>query len=85
VDVPAGSAVSGRAAAFVAAVVGVDPTQFGSTIPATAAAVAEALAPWTTAELNPNFAGRADAVWDPATADRLARVRRTYDPAGVFG
>ncbi|KQY22232.1 hypothetical protein ASD16_16555 [Cellulomonas sp. Root485] len=84
VDVPGGSAVSGRAADFVAGVVGVDPTQFGTTIPAAADAVADALAPWATAELNPNFAGRATAVWDPATADRLAEVRRTYDPAGVF-
>jgi len=84
VDVRGGSAVSGRTAAFVAGVVGVDPTQFGTTIPAAAAAVAEALAPWTTAELNPNFAGTGTAVWDPATADRLGQVRRTYDPAGVL-
>ena len=83
VDVPGGSAVSGRGAAFVAGVVGVDPTQFATTMPAAAAAVAEALAPWTTAELNPNFAGTGTAVWDPATADRLAAVRRTYDPAGA--
>ena len=85
VDVPGGSAVSGRAAAFVAGVVGVDPTGFDTTMPAAADAVADALAPWTTAELNPNFAGRAAAVWDPATGDRLAQVRRTYDPAGVLG
>ena len=85
VDVPGGSAVAGRTAAFVAGVVGVDPAQFDTTLPAAATAVEGALAPWATAELNPNFAGRAAAVWDRETADRLARVRRTYDPAGVLG
>jgi hypothetical protein len=79
-----GSAVAGRSAAFVGGLVGVDPTKFGS-MPAAAEAVGRALAPWTATELNPNFAGHGTAVWDPATAERLAQVRRTYDPAGVFG
>lgn len=84
VDVPGGSAVSGRSAAFVAGVVGNDPTQFATTLPAWAGRLGEALAPWTATELNPNFAGTGTPVWVPATADRLAQVRRTYDPAGVF-
>ncbi|GEK21911.1 FAD-binding oxidoreductase [Cellulomonas xylanilytica] len=83
-DVPGGSAVAGRGAAFVTGLVGVDPTQFGTTMPAAADAVAEALAPWTAAELNPNFAGRGTAAWAPVTAERLTEVRRTYDPAGVL-
>ncbi|KQS98485.1 FAD-binding oxidoreductase [Cellulomonas sp. Leaf395] len=84
VDVPGGSAVAGRTAAFVAGVVGLDPAQFDTVLPAAAAAVADAVAPWTAAELNPNFAGRGAAVWDPATADRLQLLRRTYDPDGVL-
>ncbi|MET0789350.1 MAG: FAD-binding protein [Cellulomonas sp.] len=84
VDVPAGSAVAGRGAAFTLGLIGVDPTQFETTIPAAASAVAEAVAPWTAAELNPNFAGTGTPVWDGPTAERLARVRQKYDPAGVF-
>lgn len=84
VDVPGGSAVSGRGAAFTLGLIGVDPGQFRTTMPSAASAVAEAVAPWTAAEVNPNFAGTATPVWAPATAERLARVRQTYDPAGVF-
>ena len=81
----AGSAVSGRSAAFVASLVAVDPTTFLTTVPAAARTIAEALAPWASRELNPNFAGTGTAVWEPAAADRLEQVRRTYDPAGVVG
>jgi hypothetical protein len=34
--------------------------------------------------VNPNFAGTGTPVWDRATAERLARVRKAYDPTGVF-
>jgi FAD/FMN-containing dehydrogenase len=85
VDVPGGSAVAGRGAAFTLGLIGVDPAQFGTTMPAAADAVAEAVRPWTAAEVNPNFAGVGTPVWDGATAERLAQVRRTHDPAGVFG
>ncbi|MBO3086076.1 FAD-binding oxidoreductase [Cellulomonas fengjieae] len=83
-EAPGSSAVAGRSAAFVASLVAAGP-QLGSAAPAAAEAVAQALAPWTAPELNPNFAGSAAAVWDPATAERLAGVRATYDPAGLFG
>jgi hypothetical protein len=53
-------------------------------MPAAAEAIAAAVAPWTATEVNPNFAGTGTAVWEPATADRLAQVRQTYDPAGLF-
>ena len=84
VDVPGGSAVSGRGAAFTLGLIGVDPGQFATTMPAAAATVAEVVGPWTATELNPNFAGTGTPVWDGATAERLARVRQAYDPAGVF-
>ncbi|MEZ0446290.1 FAD-binding oxidoreductase [Cellulomonas sp. ICMP 17802] len=80
-----GSAVSGRGAAFTLSVVGLDPSQFATTMPAAADRIAQAVRPWTAAELNPNFAGTGAAVWDQATAERLDRVRRAYDPAGVLG
>ncbi|NUU19217.1 FAD-binding oxidoreductase [Cellulomonas humilata] len=84
VDVPDGSAVSGRGSAFVVSVASGNPSRFAE-LPAAADAVVEALAPWASTEVNPNFAGTGSAVWTPETADRLAQVRRTYDPAGVFG
>ena len=83
-DVPGGSAVAGRGAHFIAGLVGADPSRFAA-MPAFADTVADALAPWTATELNPNFAGRGTAVWPPETAERLTRVRRTYDPAAVLG
>jgi FAD/FMN-containing dehydrogenase len=85
VDVPGGSAVSGRGAAFTLGLIGVDPAQFATAMPAAAGAVAAAVAPWTAGEQNPNFAATAAPVWADATAQRLAEVRRTYDPASVFG
>ncbi|WP_421742775.1 FAD-binding oxidoreductase [Cellulomonas sp.] len=83
VDVPDGSAVSGRGSAFVVSVASGDPSLFAE-LPAAADVLAEALAPWASTEVNPNFCGTGTAVWTPETADRLTRVRRTYDPAGVF-
>ncbi|WP_456843868.1 FAD-binding oxidoreductase [Cellulomonas sp. P5_C6] len=85
VDVPGGSAVAGRQAAFTLGVVAGDPTQFGTTVPVAAQALADAVQPWTAVELNANFGGRVEAVWDAATAERLAGVRQAYDPAGLFG
>ena len=83
VDVPGGSAVSGRGSAFVVAVASGDPSRFAE-LPAAADAITEALGPWASTEVNPNFSGTGTAVWEPAAADRLAQVRQTYDPAGVF-
>lgn len=83
-DVRGGSAVAGRGAAFVLGVLGVDPTTFETELPAAAESFFAALAPWAADEMNPNFAGRGQARWNAATADRLGDVRHTYDPAGVF-
>lgn len=82
-DVPGGSAVSGRGSSFVASFASGDPSRFAE-LPAAAATIAQTLAPWASAEVNPNFCGTGTAVWAPATATRLAQVRRTYDPSGVF-
>lgn len=81
-DVPGGSAVSGRGSAFVVSVASGDPSRFAE-LPAAADAITEALAPWASTEVNPNFCGTGTAVWAPATADRLTQVRRTYDPDRV--
>ncbi|WP_028045697.1 FAD-dependent oxidoreductase [Cellulomonas sp. URHE0023] len=83
-DVAGGSAVSGRGPAFTFGVAGADPTTFETVLPSAAAAILEALAPWTSEELNPNFAGMSAARWSEPTTDRLREVRRRYDPAGVF-
>ena len=83
-DVPGGSAVAGRGAAFTLGLVGVDPAQFDTVMPQVADDIARAVEPWTAAELNPNFAGAGTPLWAPAIAERLEQVRRRYDPAGVF-
>ena len=84
IDVPTGSAVAGRGAAFILGMVGVEPSLFATAVPAAAQALAAAVQPWAFEELNPNFAGAATAQWSAAAADRLGDVRRRYDPTGVF-
>jgi FAD/FMN-containing dehydrogenase len=54
-----------------------------------AAHVVDALAPWDTGRVWPNFAPPTDAAsarraYDPATLARLAEVTRRYDPLGVL-
>jgi len=90
-DVPGGSAVGGRGGAFTLGVVSLpDPALFGSTTPAAAAALARDLKPWIAAETTINFAGlprpgeEPVSAWPPATAARLAEVRRRYDPDALF-
>ena len=88
-DVPEGSAVSGRDAAFTVGVIGLDPGN-NPGLPAAAAALWGSLAPWLAPHVNVNFwHGPADAAdfdrpWTPDVAARLAAVRRRIDPRGVF-
>lgn len=82
-DVVEGSAVTGRSAQYTATLVGLVPPLF-PVMPAAAQGVLGALAPWAVDELNPNFAGAAEAVWPDPTAERLAAVRRRVDPDGLF-
>ena len=83
-DVPGGSAVAGRGAAFTFSVAGADPATFETVLPTAAGSIFEALAPWMSDELNPNFAAMGVPRWNAAAADRLLEVRRRYDPSGVF-
>jgi FAD/FMN-containing dehydrogenase len=52
--------------------------------------VLDALAPWSLGRVQINFCGSANtaaeaaAAWPPEIADRLAEIRRRYDPDGLF-
>lgn len=89
-DVEGGSAVGGRGANFTVGLVGADPALFESAIPAAFAELTEALAPWTSAEMNVNFMGkpgsaeRYASAWPAEIRERLDGVRARYDPEGVF-
>ena len=72
------------------ALIGVDPGLFETALPAAADRLADAVAPWASAETNVNFAGRprsgetGASAWPPEMAARLEGVRRRYDPDGVI-
>jgi hypothetical protein len=90
-DVPEGSAVGGRAAAYSLSFVGVpDPNLFVNVLPPLVDGILAQLAPWISAQNNINFAGGLElpgsyeASWPAETFARLAEVRATYDPNGVF-
>jgi FAD/FMN-containing dehydrogenase len=88
-DVPEGSAVGGRGAAFTFGLVGANPALFEK-MPAAHARIVEEVRPWTAAETNINFMVRPSSpaqlatAWPAETFARLAEVRRRYDPDGVF-
>jgi hypothetical protein len=90
-DVEGGSAVGGRGAKGSLNLVGVpDPELFERVLPGIGARVLEAVAPWTSPENNVNFASgfrTADeyrGAWSPATFERLAEIKKKYDPSGLF-
>ncbi len=90
-DVPEGSAVGGRGAAYTFVMIGVpDPSLFDTVLPAVADGITAQLSPWVWEENNINFAGGLsvpgsfEASWPSAIFDRLAEVRRHYDPTHVF-
>jgi FAD/FMN-containing dehydrogenase len=88
-DVPEGSAVGGRGAAFTLGVIAGNPALFEKA-PAAHARIVDDVRPWTAAESNINFmvkpASEAQlaTAWPAETFARLAEVRRRYDPDGVF-
>jgi FAD/FMN-containing dehydrogenase len=90
-DVPGGSAVGGRGAKGSLNLVGApNPDLFGAVIPGAANALLGAVAPWISPENNVNFASGFESVeeyrgaWPAATFERLAEVKKKYDPNGVF-
>jgi FAD/FMN-containing dehydrogenase len=92
---PPRDAVSGREAHACLWVVGAPlPPDFeaGQLSAANAAvrAIIDSLAPWSTGGVQINFCGSANTVdeaaraWPKEIADRLAEIRRRYDPATIF-
>lgn len=84
-DVPEGSAVGGRGAAFALALIGApNPELFAEVIPRAADAVLASLAPWRSTEENINFLGepadpaRVANAWPPQVRTKLERVRASY-------
>jgi hypothetical protein len=66
------------------------PGLFDHVLPHLTQEILTSLAPWTAAENNINYIGAADspgsyeACWPPESLARLAEVRATYDPIGLF-
>jgi hypothetical protein len=91
VDLPEGSAVGGRDAAYTLVLIGVpDPSLFETVLPAAGDRVVEAIRPWVHPHTNINFAGHPstteefESAWPVASLPRLAALRRRLDPAGIL-
>jgi FAD/FMN-containing dehydrogenase len=91
VDVPGGSAVGGREAAFTLVLIGVpDPSLFESVLPAVGDRVVQSIGRWVHPATNINFAGHPatteefESAWPVSSLPRLAALRRRLDPAGLF-
>lgn len=83
------SAFCHRNAAYAVTTIGVLAGPSAALVPAQAAALARALAPWSTGGLMPNFAPSDDParmvrVYDEDTREWLAALADQYDPQGVF-
>ncbi|MGD8168585.1 FAD-binding oxidoreductase [Herbiconiux sp. P16] len=91
-DVPGGSAVGGRSAAYSFVMIGApDPSLFDTVLPQIADGITAQLSDWVSTETNINFSsgslsvpGLFEESWPSAIFDRLAEVRRYYDPTHVF-
>jgi hypothetical protein len=90
-DVPEGSAVGGRQAAYSAGFVWTsDRSLFAQRHPQEEALLRERLAPWICPQANINFAARIrdrahfDSCWPEDIRARLERVRHQHDPDSVF-
>ncbi|MDQ1550017.1 MAG: hypothetical protein QOD27_1675 [Microbacteriaceae bacterium] len=90
-DVAGGSAVGGRASDFTFSLIGVpDVSLFDTVLPEVSDRIVTAIGPWVSPETNINFAGRPRSyehfvsAWPAVTFERLASVRRRYDPDGVL-
>ena len=89
-DVPGGSAVGGRGAAFTLALIGTNPSHFDHALPDAEARLIGELAPWLSSEANGNFCANprvrrvVTASVPAAVRDRLTDLARRYDPDGLF-
>jgi hypothetical protein len=88
VDVAEGSAVGGRSGAYTFTLIAApEPSLFQNVVPEAAKRIFDALRPWINPESNVNFSslgGAGTPNWSPEVAERLAAVRRRYDPDRVF-
>lgn len=88
-DVPEGSAVSGRSAAFTFGAVCFNPAKFPS-MPGAIELMVDELLPWTSDEGNSNFMGAPRSAeqwigaWPPPMRARLSEINRRYDPDHLF-
>ena len=89
-DVDGGSAVGGREASFILSVVGLDPGQFETGMPAAFGSLVGDAGRWISEETNINFLGKPDSeehlasAWPAGIRTHLAEVRARYDPEGIF-
>jgi FAD/FMN-containing dehydrogenase len=87
-EVAGGSAVGGRDAAYSLVLIGApDPSLFAEVLPAATGAVIGALQRWVAPLTNINFSAGAeyfDRAWPAPTFERLAGIRASLDPDGVF-
>jgi len=90
VDVPQGSAVGGRPTAFAVAFFATDCSGGDTILRPISDRLLDTIAPWAAAETNINFtpvarsAAHLASAWSPATAAKLATLRRRYDPLSVL-
>lgn len=85
-DVPGGSAVGGRGAAFTFNVVGSNPALFASVFPDAEGRLVADLTPWLSPETNGNFGRHPSARTGaaPVLPAKVADLRRRCDPDGLF-
>jgi FAD/FMN-containing dehydrogenase len=85
------NAIGGTQARFsLLAIAAVIPGVTEEALPIAGPALFDAVSHLTHAEVNYNWAGHPTPevfarLWSAETAEKLARVRKTYDPSGVFG
>jgi hypothetical protein len=90
-DVAGGSAIGGRDVPHLLHIVGAPvPALFDTVLPATAARLAAAIAPWVSPATTINWVSTPSdpvafaSAWTPESFARLATVREKYDPDHVF-
>jgi len=85
-DVPGGSAVTGRDASFTMFLAAMYPPLFEVVAPAAFREAMEAMAPWLLPVANVNLIAEntVSTPWPPEVAARLDQIRDRYDPDGAF-
>jgi hypothetical protein len=90
-DVPGGSAVGGRSAAFALSLIGRNPAWFEQVLPDATDRLTAEIGAWVSPETNINYLGKARSpehlasAWPPEIYERLMRIRERYDPLGLIG